>query len=80
MFEHFPMLNSVIKKGYGAPKVIFWAVLIFKCPMPHIKFHGYRSEEEDYKRFLLPIGMTAMMVMWPGVFDGYVALAPWGSS
>ena len=40
--------------------------------MLHNKFQGHRpfgSREEDFLRFLLYIGMAAILVMWPGPFE-----------
>ena len=40
--------------------------------MLHTKFQGYRSigsGEEDFLRFLPYMGMAAMLVMWPRLFE-----------
>ena len=40
--------------------------------MLHTKFQGDRPfgyGEEDFLRFLPYTGMTAILVMWPGLFD-----------
>ena len=41
-------------------------------PMLHTKFQGHRpfgSREEDFLRFLPYMGMAAILVMWPGLFE-----------
>ena len=41
-------------------------------PMPHTKFQGHQpfgSEEEDCLLFLPYMGMAAILVMWPGLFE-----------
>ena len=40
--------------------------------MLHTKFQGHQptgSGEEDFFRFLPYIGMAAMLIMWPGLFE-----------
>ena len=60
------------KMGRGQPRVIIWITLVeLPYTMLHTKFQGYRfigSGEEDFLRFLLYIGMAAMLVMWPNSF------------
>ena len=58
--------------GQGQPSVIIWTVLVVPpYTMLHTKFQGYwsiDSGEEDFLRFLLYMGLAAMLVMWPNLF------------
>ena len=59
--------------GQGQPRVIIWTNLIwFEHPMLHTKFQGHRSfgsGKKDFLRFLSYIGMAAILVMWPALFE-----------
>ena len=61
------------KIGQGQYRVIIWInLVILEHPMLHTKFQGHRpfgSGEEDFLRFLLYMGMAAILVMWPGLFE-----------
>ena len=59
--------------GQGQPRVIIWTTLIvLPYTMLHTKFKGHwsiGSGVEDFLRFLLYMGMAAMLVMWPISFE-----------
>ena len=59
--------------GQGQPRVIIWTTLVeLPYTMLHTKFQGHRSigsGEEDFLRFLPYMGMAAMLVMWPRLFE-----------
>ena len=50
--------------------------------MPHTNFQGHRpfgSREEDFLRFLLYVGMAAILVNWPGPFEqNFIPPSHWG--
>ena len=59
--------------GQGQTRVIIWTTLVeLPYTMLHTKFQGHRSigsGEEDFLRFLPYMGMAAMLVMWPRLFE-----------
>ena len=59
--------------GQGQPRVIIWTTLVeLPYTMLHTKFQGHRSigsGEEDFLRFLPYMGVAAMLVMWPRLFE-----------
>ena len=59
--------------GQGQPRVIIWTTLVvLTYTMLHTKFQGHRligSREEDFLRFLPYMGMAAILVMWPELFE-----------
>ena len=59
--------------GQGQPRVIIWTTLVeLPYTMLHTKFQGHLSicsGEEDFLRFLPYMGMAAMLVMWPRLFE-----------
>ena len=61
------------KMGHGQPKVIIWTTLVvLPYMMLHTKFQGHwsiGSGEEDFLRFLPYMGMAAILVMWPRLFE-----------
>ena len=73
------------KLGQGQPRVIIWTnLVVLEYPMLHTNFQGHRlfgSREEDFfKRFLPYMGMTAILVMWPGPFEQTFILPSHGGS
>ena len=58
--------------GQGQTRDLIWTILVvLTYMMLYTKFqgHGYiGSGEEDFLRFLLYMGMAAMLVMWPNSF------------
>ena len=58
------------KIGQGLPRVIIWInLVVLKRPMLQTKFQGHRlfgSGEEAFLRFLPYMGISAILVMWPG--------------
>ena len=72
------------KIGHGQPRVIIWThLVVLEHPMLHANFQGHMpfvSGEEDFLKFLLYMGMAAILVMWPGLFEQtFVPLSHGGS-
>ena len=61
------------KMGQGQPRVIIWTTLVvLPYTMLHTKFQCHwfiGSGAEDSLRFLLYMGIAAVLVMWPGPFE-----------
>ena len=72
-FYFFPYKWPWRKMGQGQPRVIIWTTLaVLPYMMLHTKFQGHwsiGSGEEDFLRFLPYMGMSAILVMWPGRFE-----------
>ena len=66
--------------GQGQVREIIWITLVvLTYTMLHTKFQGYRSigsGEEDFLRFLPYMGMVAILVMWPGLFEQFFPSFP----
>ena len=61
------------KISQDQPRDIIWInLVVLQHPMLHTKLQGHRpfgSREEDFLRFLPYMGMVAILVMWPGLFE-----------
>ena len=61
------------KIGQGQLRVIIWTnLVVLEHPMLHTNFQGHRpfgSRDEDFLRFLPHMGVSAILVMWPGPFE-----------
>ena len=61
------------KIDQGQPRVIIWInSIIHEHPMLHTKFQDqqpFGSGEEDFYFFLAYMGMAAILIMWPGLFE-----------
>ena len=61
------------KIGQGQPRITIWTKLIvLEHAILHTKFQSHRlfgSGVEDFLRFLPYMGMAAILVMWPGLFE-----------
>ena len=61
------------KIGQGQPRIIIWAnLVVLEYPMLHTNFQGHRSAfwfQRRFLRFLPYMGMAAILVMSPWLFE-----------